>query len=153
MRRGLGMVWTIVGILGLFPWSVPSVAWGQEQPQDKATEEQWLFRPGRVEVGVQLGGGFSLAEHTRESVLYGVFPRVGYIFAQQTHILPGSFEIVGEPAYILVYEHGASHVGAFSALLKYNFWTGTRWTPFIEGAPESPTRRVVSPSAAPTSIS
>ncbi len=130
---GWERVLTTVGILGLLAWSVPPPAWGQARLADEAAEGRWLFSPGRFEIGLQAGGGFSVAERTRGATLLTLLPRVGYVFTQQGHILPGSLEVVAEPAYIVVFEHKTSHVGGLSALLKYNVWTGTRWTPFVEG--------------------
>ncbi len=133
MRRARGIAGAAIGILGLFAWLMPTPVRGQERVANGAALDHWLFRSGRVEVGMQVGGGFSVAEHTRNASLFTFLPRVGYVFTQQSHFLPGSLEIVGEPAYIVVFERKTAHVGGLSALLKYNFWTGSRWTPFVEG--------------------
>jgi opacity protein-like surface antigen len=93
----------------------------------------WSFTPGRIELGVQIGGGFSLAGTTRETTEFAFLPRLGYVFAQQEYFLPGSFEIVGEPTYLTVFQHQTVHVGGLAALLKYNVRTGSRWIPYLVG--------------------
>lgn len=45
----------------------------------------------------------------------------------------GSLEVVIEPTYLTVFQHQTVHVGGLAALLKYNFRTGTRWTPYLVG--------------------
>jgi opacity protein-like surface antigen len=70
---------------------------------------------------------------TRDATGFALLPRLGYVFAQQEHFLPGSFEIVIEPTYLTVFQHQTAHVGGLAALLKYNFRTGTRWTPYLVG--------------------
>ena len=59
--------------------------------------------PGRIELGAQIGGGFSLTESTREATEFALLPRIGYVFAQQECFLPGSFELVGEPTFLTVF--------------------------------------------------
>jgi hypothetical protein len=99
----------------------------------EAAEGRWLFHPGRLTLGVLAGGGVSVAPDTRDSSLLAVFPRVGYVVAQQERFLPGSLEVVGEVSYLAVFQDRTSHVFGLAPLLKYNFWTGTRVTPFVEG--------------------
>lgn len=123
----------IVGAVGLLICSLSSGVWAQERPQGEAAHDQWLFAPGRVELGLQVGGGFSFAQGERDASLFTLLPRIGYVFSQQRRFLPGSLEFVAEPTYLAVFEHQTAHVGGLAALLKYNFWTGNRWTPYLAG--------------------
>jgi opacity protein-like surface antigen len=62
-------------------------------------------------------------------------PRVGYVFhdVQREIDFPGSFEIVLQPSYLTVFQQKrTAHVGGVASLLKYNFRTGTDFTPFVE---------------------
>jgi opacity protein-like surface antigen len=127
---------TIAGIavgVGILGWVLPPSAWAQTPLPEQAEQDRWTFSPGRIELGVQLGGGFSLANNSREATEFALLPRLGYVFGQQERFLPGSFEIVIEPTYVTVFQHQTTHVGGLAALLKYNFRTGTRWTPYLVG--------------------
>jgi opacity protein-like surface antigen len=127
---------TIAGIavgVGVLGWVLPPSAWAQTPLPEQAEPDRWSFTPGRIELGVQLGGGFSLANNSREATEFALLPRLGYVFGQQERFLPGSFEIVIEPTYVTVFQHQTTHVGGLAALLKYNFRTGTRWTPYLVG--------------------
>ena len=87
-----------------------------------------------MSLGVAAGGGTSVASGLRQGTVASVLTRIGYVFAEQGHLLPGSLEVVGEPGYLHVWErHDQAELAAFSALLKYNFRTPTRFTPFVEG--------------------
>ncbi|HWT78814.1 MAG TPA: hypothetical protein VN648_08415, partial [Candidatus Methylomirabilis sp.] len=59
--------------------------------------------------------------HPRDPQRHGIrfLPRFGYVFAEQGHFLPGSFEIVGEPMFLTVFQHQTVYVGGLAALLKY----------------------------------
>ncbi len=113
--------------------SLSASAWSQERLPEEAAAGQWLFTPGRVELGEMAGGGFSVAEKTRPTTLFAFLPRLGYVFVQQDQFLPGSLEIVGEPTYFTVFQHRTVHVGGLAALLTYNVSTGTAWTPYLVG--------------------
>ncbi len=131
MRAGQGR-WIrrgIVGAIGLLLWGGLSGAWAQERLQEEALKGQWLFTPGRFELGAQVGGGFS----NRAAQLLEVVPRLGYVLTQQEVFLPGSLEVVGEPSYFAVFEGRTAHGAGLSALLKYNIWTGTKLTPYLLG--------------------
>ena len=132
LAKNLMIAGIAVGI-GIFAWELPSSAWAQTRLPEETEQHRWSFSPGRIELGAQIGGGFSLAENSREATEFAFLPRIGYVFAQQEHFLPGSFEIVGEPAFLTVFQHETVYVGAVAALLKYNFRTGTRWTPYLVG--------------------
>ncbi|HWT83310.1 MAG TPA: hypothetical protein VN648_31445, partial [Candidatus Methylomirabilis sp.] len=124
----------VVGIaLGILAGILSSSARAQTRLPETAERERWSFSPGRIELGAQIGGGFSLAENSREATEFALLPRIGYVFAEQGHVLPGSFEIVGEPAFLTVFQHQTVYVGGLAALLKYNIRTGTRWTPYLVG--------------------
>lgn len=110
--------------------SAPASAGSLER---EAAEGRWLFSPGRVTLALLVGGGVSVAPDTRDSNLLALFQRIGYVLAQQEAFLPGSLEVVGELSYLAVLQDHASHVFGMAPLLKYNFWTGTRLTPFVEG--------------------
>ena len=124
----------MVGIaLGILAGILSSSARAQTRLPETAERERWSFSPGRIELGAQIGGGFSLAENSREATEFALLPRIGYVFAEQGHVLPGSFEIVGEPTFLTVFQHQTVYVGGLAALLKYNIRTGTRWTPYLVG--------------------
>ena len=123
------MVGTAIGILaGLLASSAYAQTRLPEEEQDR-----WSFAPGRIELGALIGGGFSTAEMTREATEFALLPRIGYVFAQQEHVLPGSLEIVGEPTYLTVFQHQTVYVGGLAALLKNYVRTGTRGTPYLVG--------------------
>lgn len=132
LTRNLVLAGITVGV-GILGWVLPPTAWAQTPLPEQAEQDQWSFRPGAIELGAQIGGGFSLANMTRDATGFALLPRLGYVFAQQEHFLPGSFEIVIEPTYLTVFQHQTVHVGGLAALLKYNFRTGTRWTPYLVG--------------------
>jgi hypothetical protein len=112
--------------------SVPALG-AEGRLADEAAQGRWLFTPGRITLGIHGGGGFSMAGGQRDAELAMLAGRVGYVVAQQERMLPGSLEVVGEPFYLAVFQDKTAHVGGFSALVKYNIWTGTRFVPFVEG--------------------
>ncbi|HWT80257.1 MAG TPA: acyloxyacyl hydrolase, partial [Candidatus Methylomirabilis sp.] len=130
LTTNLVIAW-IAGMLGILTWALPSNARAQAQIQEIAEQGQWAFAPGRIELGALIGGGFSIAK--QEATEFSLFPRIGYVSARQEHFLPGSFEIVGEPFYLTIFQDQTVHVGGLTGLIKYNFRTGTRWTPYFEG--------------------
>ncbi len=120
------VVWLLTGL---------STAWAGEPLREQAERDDgWLFGKGRVEVGIQLGGGVALQHDPRSASVFTVLPRVGYVFheVQRDHVLPGSFEIALQPSYLTVFQKRTAHVGGLASLLKYNFRTGTNFTPFLE---------------------
>jgi len=121
--------WGIVWALGVLMWVGSPKAWAQERLQEEATQGRWLFPPGRIEVGAQVGGGFS----NRPVQLLKFVPRLGYVLTQQEVLLPGSVEVVGEPSYFAAFEGRTAHGVDVAALLKYNSWTGTKLTPYLPG--------------------
>ncbi len=124
----------MVGIaIGILAGLLASSAYAQARLPDEGEQDRRAFAPGRIELGAQVGGGFSLAENTREATEFALLPRIGYVFAEQGHFLPGSFEIMGEPTFLTVFQHQTVYVGGLAALLKYNIRTGTRWTPYLVG--------------------
>ncbi len=119
--------------VGILVWLIRSSAWAQTRLSEVAEQDGWVLSPGSIELGAQVGGGFSLADKTREATEFALVPRIGYVFAEQGHFMPGSLEIVGEPTFLTVFQHQTVYVGGLAALLKYNFRTGTRWTPYLVG--------------------
>ncbi len=79
-----------------------------------------------------MGGGFSLEPEHRGASLFMLLPRIGYVFFEQGAILPGSLGIVAEAGYFTVFQGRTAHMWSLAGLLKYNLWTGTRVTPFLE---------------------
>jgi opacity protein-like surface antigen len=132
LTRNLVVAGIAVGV-GILGWVLPPTAWAETPRPEAAAQDQWSFRPGAIELGVQIGGGFSLADTTREATEFALLARIGYVFAQQERFLSGSLEVVIEPTYLTVFQHQTVHVGGLAALLKYNFRTGTRWTPYLVG--------------------
>jgi opacity protein-like surface antigen len=106
-----------------------AVAAGESQ-QDAAPPDEWRYPVGAIEVGVAVGGGASLGHGRQDATLGAILPRVGVVLAQQEVFLPGSLEFVGEPGLYIVGAGGTAAVASLALLLKYNFWTGTRWIPF-----------------------
>jgi opacity protein-like surface antigen len=127
----------VVAIASVLCWGagmvLPSTAWAQTRPTEEAEQLRWSLSRGTIELGALIGGGFSTKEKTREDTEFAFLPRFGYAFAEQGHFLPGSFELVGEPMFLTVFQHQTVYVGGLAALLKYNFQTGTRWTPYLVG--------------------
>ena len=101
----------------------PLLALPAEAPTEQPRQRAWSFGEGRVEVGVQVGGGVSLEHEPRSAGVFAVMPRLGYVFSELEHGLPGSFEIVAQPSYLTVFQQDTAHVGGVAALLKYNFLT------------------------------
>src|SRR5574337_1123869 len=122
----------IAGAFALLVLVGLSGAWAQERPPEEKLRGDWLFTKGRVEIGGHVGGGFSMQHRDRSASLFTVSPRIGYVFAEHEGSLPGSLEIVGEPSYFAVFEGRTAHLLGLAALIKYNFRTGTKLTPFID---------------------
>jgi lipid A 3-O-deacylase len=121
----------LAAALGLLIWLGGPIVRAEERLQEEALRGRWLFAPGRIELGALTGGGFGISQESTQ--LFALAARFGYVVAQQDVFLPGSFEIVGEPSYFAVFEGRTAHGGELSALLKYNFWTGTKFTPYFLG--------------------
>lgn len=100
--------------------------------REQGPREHWPFEKGRIEVGVQTGGGITLQSDSRSGTAFALLPRVGYIFHEITSGLPpSSLEIVAQPLYLRVFQDQAAHVGGLAFLLKHNFLTRTKFTPFV----------------------
>src|SRR5262249_12491990 len=123
--------WCLGGVLGLLIWGGLSGTGAEERLQEEAQKGRWLFPPGRIEWGAQAGGGFALSDYATPLLSLGA--RVGYVLTEQEVFLRGSLEIVGEPSYFGVVHGRTAHGGDLSAFLKYNFWTGTKLTPYLIG--------------------
>jgi len=132
----LGQAWRIAaGIAGAFGFFLSvglSGAWAHERHPEEKLRDDWLFARGRVEIGGHIGGGFSMQHQDRSASLFTVVPGISYVFAEYEGSLPGSLEIVGEPSCFAVFEGRTAHVSGLAALIKYNFRTGTKLTPFID---------------------
>ena len=120
---------------GVLAWAGLSTAASGEGPGEPPEPERaWLFRQGRLELGLQMGGGLALQHEPRDASVFAVLPRVGYVFYEvpRDFYVPGSFEVVLQPSYLTVFQDRTAHVGGLASLLKYNFRTGTNFTPFLE---------------------
>ncbi len=144
---GLLKALRVVGLaLGILAGVLAFSAYAQTRLPDEGEQDRWPFAPGRIELGAQTGGGWSIDENKREATEFALLPRIGYVFAQQEYFLPGSFELIGEPFYLTVFQHQTVHVGGLAALLKYNVRTGTRWTPTSSEGEASPLPPIGSPT-------
>jgi hypothetical protein len=122
--------------IGLLACLSIALAYGMPAPvhAEEQQAETWPFAPGRLSLGAETGGGFTAAHGVRDAKLYALFGRIGYVLAEQRVFLPGSLEVVAEPNYLYVWEGTkTSNLFGFTADLKYNFRTGTRFVPFVEG--------------------
>lgn len=120
-----GAILLLASLLVAAAWLVPALGATPD-------EEAWQFAAGRLRFGILAGGGASTAHKIRDANLLTVFPRIGYVLAEQRAFLPGSLEVVGELSYLPVYQYRDSDLFGLAALFKYNFRTGNRLTPFIE---------------------
>jgi len=123
-RVGLVVLLLVVGLAD---------AWAADRLDEAAEAGRWLFPPERLEVGGYVGGGLALQNYPRDGTIFVLIPRVGYVFWQQDRFLPGSLEVLVEPAYYAVHQTETASVFSGSLICKYNFATGTRLTPFLEG--------------------
>ncbi len=132
--RGHGLAFSLLTCLGiLLALGSASPAHGQDTPQP-SREEIWPFAAGRFSLGVQAGGGVTAAHSIREAKLFAVCPRASYVLAEQGVFLPGSVEVAIEPVYLYVWEgKKTSNLFGFTVDAKYNFRTGTRFIPSLEG--------------------
>ncbi len=95
LTEAILMVGIAVGV-GTLAWGLPSSAYAQTRLSEEAEQDRWSLSPGAIELGTQVGGGFSVNEKTRFATEFALVSRLGYVFAEQGHVLPGSFEIVGD---------------------------------------------------------
>ncbi len=128
--------WRVVGAAGgaalaLAAWL--AVATAQELAPPPAPDAEWPLARGRVELGGLVGGGFNIDWQPEPVNQFALFLRAGYVFLEQEALVPGSLEIVAEPAYHAVFEGKTAQVGSVAVLLKYNVRTGSRFIPFVEG--------------------
>ena len=130
VRRVASALLLVAGIVSWI-WAVP--AWcGEEAFRQSPPRDSWLFREGRFEVGAMAGGGVSLQHEPRSGTVLALLPRLGYVFYEVEHGVPGSLEIVAQPGYLVLFQDRTAHVGSLSVLLKYNVRTRTDFTPFLE---------------------
>jgi lipid A 3-O-deacylase len=112
----------------LLTWGVPW-AGSFEEP----------LRKGTTEWGIMAGYGLSNSLGPSKSGIDFVtlMPRFGYVFAgiQANPPLKGSLEGVVEavPALVAFEDSQTIYGGGFNLLLRYDFATGTRVVPFLEG--------------------
>ncbi len=128
--------WRVIGAAGgaalaLAVWL--SVAAAQEPSSQPAPPADWALARGRVELGGLVGGGFNIDWQPEPVNQFALFLRAGYVFLEQEALVPGSLELVAEPAYQAVFEGKTAQVGSLAVLLKYNLRTGSRVIPFVEG--------------------
>ncbi len=135
MTAGARRAGILLGMLGLFVILLVrgfSVARAAEGLEEQAHAGRWLFTPGRVEVGGYVGGGLTVQGDPRNATLFVLMPRIGYVLGQQERFLPGSIELLFEPAYYAVFQSKTASVFSASVFFKYNFATRTKLTPFVE---------------------
>lgn len=104
----------------------------RSHPPQPAPDADWPLARGRGELGGLVGGGFNIDWQPQPVNQCSLFLRAGYVLLQQEALVPGSLEIIAEPAYQSVFEGKTANVGSVVALLKYNIRTGTRFIPFVE---------------------
>lgn len=131
-RRTRWLALFLLAAFGILPARGSALASSEEGAAAPASQSPWPFRTGRFEVGMQTGGGVALQHDPRSASVFALLPRLGYVFYEVERGLPGSVEVVAQPSYLTVFERGTAHVGGLAALLRYNFRTGTRFTPFAE---------------------
>ena len=104
------------------------------ETQEVMRGELWPFAAKSLTLGAQMGGGFTAAHGVRDAKLYAAVGRIAYVLAEQRVFLPGSLEIGAEPNYLYVWEGTkTSNLFGLTTDLKYNFWTGSRFIPSVEG--------------------
>ncbi len=122
----------LLAVLGILAARGSAHASSGEGVAASTAEDRWPFRAGRFEVGVQTGGGMALQHDPRSASVFALLPRMGYVVYEVERGVPGSVEIIAQPTYLTVFERGTAHVGGLAGVLRYNFRTGTRVTPFAE---------------------
>ena len=80
LMRTIRMVGMALGVLAGI---LSSSAYAQTRLPEEAEQDRWAFAPGRIELGAQIGGGFSLAEESRQATEFAFIPRLGYAVAEQ----------------------------------------------------------------------
>jgi opacity protein-like surface antigen len=104
-----------------------------EQKEGQTRGDDWRY-PARIwELGASIGGGLSFARGPHSASYFAMLPRVGVRLVKQEAFVPGSLQLIAEPGLYVVGDGQTAAVGSLALLLKYNFWTGTRWIPFVSG--------------------
>ena len=131
-RHTIGV--TILAFLVLVLMTASPRLASAEPTQEDMRGDAWPFAEKHLSLGLQTGGGFTAAHGMRNAKLYSAVGRIGYVLIEQHAFLPGSLEIGAEPNYLYVWEGTkTSHLFGLTTDVKYNFQTGTRFVPFIEG--------------------
>jgi hypothetical protein len=131
-RRPAGAIPFVAGGLVLL-WLGAAVA-----GQDPAPALPGELRKGSQEFTILLGYGeqvevFGGAEEDREFLFFT--PRWGIVLTEPLGegFWRGGLEFLTEPSAIITADTPRILSGGIAALLKYNFYTGTRLMPFLEG--------------------
>jgi hypothetical protein len=131
--RQVGRVASLVaGSYGILMFAGLATVWSGADFRGPEPGDPWPFRQGRVEIGVQAGGGASVQHDPRSGSVFALLPRVGYILHEFENGLPGSVQIAVQPTYLTVFQGSTAYVGGVAGLLKYNIRTETRMTPFLQ---------------------
>ena len=96
------------------------------------------FREDTSQTGFALGAGFSIkgVGGTRSHDLAVASANLGWIFSDimgKNKWYRGNWELAGELFAGAQYSPHERSVGGCTGLIRYNFATGSRWMPFIEG--------------------
>jgi lipid A 3-O-deacylase len=96
------------------------------------------FKQGTHEAGFALGAGFGMkiigSKEAHDLALGKI--HYGWIatdLAGEDHWYAGNLEVLIEGLGGFQYNPNHAYVVASSAVVRYNFMTGTRWVPFLEG--------------------
>ena len=96
------------------------------------------FRGGTHDAGFALGNGFGMrvfsSSQKHDIALASV--HYGWVFsdvAGRDHWYRGNWELIGEAFGGVQYHPDNAYVAGLTPILRYNFATGTRWMPFIDG--------------------
>jgi len=105
-----------------------SSVWGEDLSKDH-------FQTGTFEVGISVGAGIGhkiLNDTAHGLALSAIdFGRTFTDLVGRDHWYQGNWELVGEIFAGAQYSPDVAYVAGGAALLRYNFETHSRWTPFI----------------------
>jgi lipid A 3-O-deacylase len=95
------------------------------------------FGHGTRDVGFSAGAGFGLhvGGHKNHDLVLGVL-HYGWVFSDvvgDDHWFRGNWELLGEAFGGAQYRPRTAYVAGATVVIRYNFATGTRFVPFIDG--------------------